>query len=1195
LANPVSSVDVPLSLYSSLDTELSAPDCPEGISPDNSDVIYLPGSVSTRPGYQRVFVSALRASGTVTYEKSFVPPNKQIKNLYFTNDGTLWVEDLLNTPGTATVLFTGSGTTASSVTAFGREYIAFSDGVHGTDAPIQYDGTSPTGNIWRVTQDGPGVPPVVVSIALPSSQMAQVSTPGGTVIVSITPSGATQIWEGPDIGYVTYYTTVIVITATSFAPSGNFSISGNSRSDFNTSFLPISQTSPTVILCGNPGTPTNAVAGTGGTTGSTSSLTLSRFNNTVSCSTTTAHGLRVGYQAQISGIPAEAIGGGISTIVLNNENLSGIATVTTVAAHGLLPNNIINIAGVSGKTVGTAISNIAAVGDIVTVTTSAAHGLQIDSEVIIAAVTATWANGQWTVTSVPSATTFTYVLVSNLLATSPYNASDSGTVSYIWPLANVNPEQNYFTVQTCPTATSFTIPLSYTDGTWTGGTISFAWNGTFYVTAVPSATSFQYQQYGPNGTSGTVGTVTPYGQASPGLHQCEMSFLLASGAITAPSPPVTFVANGGQYLSISQMVTGPSGIVVGRILQFTGAGGAYFFYIPTPAQVNGLVVSTATQINDNSTTSVILDFADATLYAATGCSIPGNNLANQVVLGPCAGFFTYASRLQAWGEYNKVQNFLNMGFNGGNSIVSSGVPPGWVSTINTIGTPSLAAGRLGSAWQINVGSTGTRWGEIAQGAYADSSGAPIILPNTAYQAKFWAATNGVAFAADSIVFFILSSAASGFFSSAAVPLADLSQTGGWFSAPFSVPTGNNIPPDLLLQVSVYGSSTGALTVTLDELELIYTAQPYLDQQERLSYAENPEGFDGITGVLGPQDDNTPIMNHGTIRQTLYIVTGGSLHSTQDNGSTEPSGWDVDHVADNCGGWSIASVARNTQGIGSAGKEWMTWSGPDGAQVFDGRQPEKVSQEIQSLWDAIDQSLTSQCWSKNDQTNKRCYYGVPLSPTETQVLVLDYRNLAGDAIGSTPPVHISFTGKMIASDLTRKWTQWNGGNFYCGELMYRPGFAQPQMCFGGVNPNGGANVYMLNAAKYQDDDFGLIPAYYTTYFFVSHEMEQALQVGSHRHIYTLAQAFIAGVGTWSLTPYATALTNPQPASSQYPFSLTPGQDRDFGINVTTTRCAFRIAAQPLEGSLDSYFKLQKLVINMAKDPNAQVGGAPVGLY
>ena len=165
--------------------------------------------------------------------------------------------------------------------------------------------------------------------------------------------------------------------------------------------------------------------------------------------------------------------------------------------HGLLPNNIVNISGVNGATVGTAITNVSLTGNFVTITTSSAHGLQVGSIVNVTLGTLTKLNGQWYVASVPSLLTFTYAFVDTDIA----SAADTGTVKYIWPLANANPDLNYFTVLTAPSATSFTIGLSYTDGTWTGGTVSFAWNGIFYVTAVPSSTTFSYQQYGPDAST----------------------------------------------------------------------------------------------------------------------------------------------------------------------------------------------------------------------------------------------------------------------------------------------------------------------------------------------------------------------------------------------------------------------------------------------------------------------------------------------------------------------------------------------------------------------------------------------------------------------------------------------------------------------------------------------------------------------
>ncbi len=1170
------SIDVPLSLFSSLDTELSPSDIPEGISPDNGDICYLPGSVFTRPGYRRVFVAALRASTKITYEKSFVTPSKTVKNLYLTNDGTLWVEDFTNDPGVAMVLFNSTATTASSCTAFGREYIALSDGVHGADIPIQYDGTSNTGNIWRVTQDGPGAPPTIQSIALPPSNLANTVATG--VPIAFAESIGPYVVAG-----VTYYSQLYVTLTTltsDFSIGQNVTISGNSISAYNVS--------GTIFDLGIAGGVTNFAIyynqtttgiGTGGSA-SGPAATLSRTNNTVTAGTATAHNLKIGYQVEISSVAAEIIGTDIVSIVLNNENQAGIATVTTGTAHGLLPNNIINISQVSSTVVGGGITQVALSGDVVTVTTATVHGLQIGSVVNVAFGTNFKLNGQWYVTTVPTTTTFTYTFID----TDILSGADTGTVSYVWPLANTNPDLNYFTVQTAPTANTFTISLSYTDGTWNGGTITFAWNGIFYVTGVPNATTFQYQQYGPNAQTTGSGIATPYGQMSPGIHQVQQCFLLQSGAITAPSPPATFVANGGQYPSISNLAIGPSNVAA-RVLLFTGSGGAYFFYIPQPAQVNGLTVSTATQINDNTTTSIILDFADPTLYASTACSVPGNNLQQQVVLGPSAGMFTYASRLQAWGEYNKVQNFLNMGFDGGYQPFTPILPTGWALAYGaTVTTGTIVAStRLpGFAWQI-TSSGPDAWGAINQSAYADADGVPIIQPNQTYFTRFWAKTNTTGYVFAAQVQIIISSVSTGFSSEAVINVNQLTTAGSWIQLDFSNAMPATIPSDLLLIVQMVGTTSTSVIVTLDELEIIYAEQPYLDTQERLSYEDNPEGFDGLTGVLGPEDDLSPIMNHGVLRNTLYIVTGNGLHETHDNGSTEPADWNVEQVDDECGAWSIASVARNPQGIGSGGKGFMAWGGPDGAHVFTGRNPEKCSQEIQSLWDAIDQSLVSQCWAKNDQSNKRLYFGNPLSPTQMQVLVLDYRNLSSEQIGSLPPVHISFTGKMIASDLTRKWTPWKGGNFYCGELMYHPGNAQPIMTFGGVNPAGGSNVYVLDPSRFTDDDFGVIPAYYTTYFFVSHEMEQALQVGSHLKQYEYLAAYLQSIGTISFTPYLCSLSNPQTATPNVITGTSPNYDYEMDLNVLTSRCAFKVVATPLIGQTDSYFNLQKLIVNMKKAP------------
>ena len=1304
MANPVSSVDVPLSLFSGWNTELSPPDQPEGASPANNDVVFTPGAAATRPGLNRVFATPIDSLGNIVYQKSFVTPSGVIKNLYFTgNDSILWVEDLSVSPGTAVSFFQSAGATfASSVTAQGREYIALSDGQHGADVPLTYDGT----NLWRTTQDGPAVAPVVESVALSSSALTAAS---GACLTRLnnTVTANTATPHNMQVGYQVQISnvpdsnsTTVNQTYTSYAPNYQSSPGGSWgwdgvqwRSNFNPGTSPLSDfvvsgfyfniPSTAVILgieaslniyaqslptsgtvagvalwnsSGQIGTEKTSVTDpsqlptpftsstipgvqvTYGNAGNTwgASLTPAIVNDpsfgfalSCACDSTRVF-LHPNYSVTIyytlSGTGTVSI---ISTIKITNEQQPGMALVTTTTPHGLSPQEYVNIVGPVGAAVGGGITNVTFAGGLCTITTSTAHNLSIGSQIQVAAATYTTASGIWSVATIPTPNTFAFYASPPPPVTSNHNwwsniegsvlgfgagamigdpitgsivgsglpgfssttttstgGADTGTVTYIWPLIQSSAGQNYFQVVTAPTPTTFTVQMSYPDGTWTGGTVGYIWGGIFPVTAVLSSTQFQYQQYGPNGSTTALGTVTPYGQCAPGLHQCQLSYLLASGDITAPSPPVTFTANGGQYVRVSQMATGPSNVVA-RILQFTGAGGAYFYYIPVPAIENGLTVSTATQVNDNSTTAVLLDFSDKTLYAATAVSKPGNNLSAQIVLDPCAGFFTYASRLLAWGGRNKINNLLNMGFDADGTTES---PQGWILTAYSGNTVALPTRPPGSQWRFSPTNNAQK---LSQSAYRDCYGAPIVMADTAYKLRAWVLPSYIGTGGPNLIA-TLSSALTGFSAIATIHNSAMNANGLYLEAAFTSNTLSSIPIDLMFSVS-NSTTVGSYALVVDELEIIPVIEPYLDNQAWITYANNFGGFDEDTGTIGADDDLSPIRNFGTIRKTLYMVTGTGLHETSDNGETEPGEWDVDPVADNCGAYSIAAIARNPQGIGSAGKDWMMWSGPDGAQIFTGQKPMKVSQEIQSIWDAVPAQYAVKAWTKNDENNKRCYFGLPTATGAMLVYVLDYRNIDGAAIAENPPIHISFTGKMIVSDLTRKWTKWTIPAS-CAELMYRGEIAQPQIVFGGSNAAGAAQSYILNPAQFNDDDFGvslLETASYTTYFFVSHEMEGALQVGSHRHIYTMAQVFISGVGTWTLTPLACSLNNPFPASPSFPLSDDPFFDVDFGINVLTTRCAFRIQAQAVDGNC--YFKLQKLVINMQKDPNAPVRGTSGGSF
>ena len=127
---PNQAQDVPLELFGVTVTEIPPADLPEGLSPLTRDVVFLPGTVQSRPGLKKLFNAAVSPATSVVYQKSYVQPNGLPLTLILTSDGKLWSEDVTN----GTISQIGSTTPASvgvlygqSVSAFGREYIALSD------------------------------------------------------------------------------------------------------------------------------------------------------------------------------------------------------------------------------------------------------------------------------------------------------------------------------------------------------------------------------------------------------------------------------------------------------------------------------------------------------------------------------------------------------------------------------------------------------------------------------------------------------------------------------------------------------------------------------------------------------------------------------------------------------------------------------------------------------------------------------------------------------------------------------------------------------------------------------------------------------------------------------------------------------------------------------------------------------------
>ena len=128
----VGTTDVPLDLFGGLVTDMAAPDLPFGCSPDCQDIAFLNGAVTSRPGLQSVY-AAIAGNPTVNYLKTYIQPNLAQTLLALDSNGNLYKE---TSPGTLSLITPGgvaSNLYLASTTLFGREDMAFADGITGQD------------------------------------------------------------------------------------------------------------------------------------------------------------------------------------------------------------------------------------------------------------------------------------------------------------------------------------------------------------------------------------------------------------------------------------------------------------------------------------------------------------------------------------------------------------------------------------------------------------------------------------------------------------------------------------------------------------------------------------------------------------------------------------------------------------------------------------------------------------------------------------------------------------------------------------------------------------------------------------------------------------------------------------------------------------------------------------------------------
>jgi hypothetical protein len=715
--------------------------------------------------------------------------------------------------------------------------------------------------------------------------------------------------------------------------------------------------------------------------------------------------------------------------------------------------------------------------------------------------------------------------------------------------------------------------LITTDQVTIAGVTDTSFNGVFPVATLPDSTHITYAQALSNATS-SGGTAAPVGSIAAGVHQCAVIFVTRQGYLTRPSPPVSWTANGGRRAIVTG-IPAPTLLpnIVARILAFTGAGGASFFY------TTGYSGAPQLQMFDNSATSLVVDFSDTALLAG----ISADALFQLIELGECAGVIGYAERLFWWGERNKQNNWDNLTFDGGFGGALN-VPLGWANdpTYFAGGGPDPTGHAIGGrAYSITGdGVTATR-GLITQSAVNDYLGAARLKSNTLYSARARVRMLGALI--QGTLHIHLYSVQQGISTAGiSVPAAQISSSAYTeFIAPIT-PAGGflTIPSDLLLRVYADGTPTSGAGFIIDNIEIFPTAAPYNASLVRASRAEDPESYDGVSGFLSiSENDGQAVRAAFRLRERLYFVKERSFYVTEDDGVNEPASWTINEVSRTVGSPSVAGV--------DTGEDWAVIAGRAGMYIFDGGEPVKISQEIQPLWDQINWAAGQTLWVRVDTRNRRILCGVPIgaATSPNRIFVLDYRSLTdASEIGALGSVLFStLSGKLYAVGRSRKWCPWNITSNSCALAERSDGTSQIFLGNGRVSGAGNGKIYQLSDTQFSDDG-AAINSYYTTYFFLSHDLEQTYQVRAHRKLFAYLSVYAEGAGNLNLSAFVDNEAYPT-ALAPLPLSSPAPKDLELPINLLGERIAFQIGTN----AQGAWFRLERFIPSLLPDPWAPVRG------
>jgi hypothetical protein len=585
--------------------------------------------------------------------------------------------------------------------------------------------------------------------------------------------------------------------------------------------------------------------------------------------------------------------------------------------------------------------------------------------------------------------------------------------------------------------------------------------------------------------------------------------------------------------------------VVQRLIAFTASGGANFYHVPATMV-----------INDNTTTSLIVDFTDTLLLSGVSMDY----LFSQVELPEQLGVVDYAERLFWWGERASMDNWRNLSFDGGWDASGNGRPLGWTRDPSFgAGGSRVSSGTVwGDAYQIAADGSTTVRGYISQNAITDVNGDPLCVANTDYSVR--ARVQRTSTLAQGIFRINAFSPTAGLLATGMA--LDITQVGTTYQEFIAdlFPAQTSLPSDLTLRVYVDGLPLPAgQAFQVDCVEVFPTNASQNPSLVRCSGSEEPEAYDGVSGIMSIAENNGQgIRAAFTLRNNLYFVKERSMYVTATDGVNEPALWQVEEVSNKVGTPSAHGVAL--------GEEWAIIAGRSGVYLFDGSEPVKISQEIQPTWDQINWQFGQLLWVQIDTQRKRVYIGAPMgSATQpNQVFMLDYTEGFGDPL----------VAMLTAPERSRKWANWQVSANSCGLIERSTGVAQ--IFFGSNNASG--KIYAPTVGAFSDDG-AAINSFYSTAFLAA--TGPAL---SGRNLFGYLTAYVQGAGTLALTALtagdASAIT-----LGNWTLASPASHDMEQFTNVLAERVSYQFGTN----AVGAWFSITKLAPWAKPDPFAIVRG------